>query len=258
MNNFAKVFIAFCVFFCLGLAGGWAVKRLVSYFEDDDMGPSVDVSFPVDKQPVLPVPVPSTESSPDMTPQKTPDFPDLSQLPVVDISKAKVRLTVGKTAYYYVVTGLDAKKVSESVQYVLANNRGRKYTSRDGKFEEVEACEDGTYSVFVQDLETGLKSEEKELSGFKIVPPVQNRLTAPELERLINTGDYDGCKNRLSGKLAGSVKIVSSGNDFVKSTLQEVFMAVGLEHWKVEVTAVGYNCLGQVMEVKLKARKDSL
>lgn len=175
--------------------------------------------------------------------------------PELVVSSARVSLSVGRTSYFYTVSGIRVNGNSEGITYTMTDSFGHRYTSNNGTFNKVEPNSTGAYTVIAQDSTSGMSSETKTIRGFNTVEPVQNKLTASDLTSMISTGDYDGNKPKLDGKLAKKVSIYSSSSDYSRSTIQEVFMSAGLEGWDVTVTSLEYNCLGQVMGVNLNAKK---
>lgn len=174
-------------------------------------------------------------------PAPAPQNPPLAAL----ISNAKVKLVVDKNSYWYNVTGLRSNnEASERLQYVLRDKDGHTYESGTGKFTKVSANTSGKYTVVIRDLDSGLESTPKTIGGFGIQTPV-TRISAAELEKFINTGDYDGCKDKLSGKLSDKPEIKGTK----RGTIQELFMAVNLEGRKVSVSSLEYDCLGRIMSI---------
>lgn len=174
-------------------------------------------------------------------PVPVPQNPPLAAL----TSNAKVKLVVGKESYWYNVTGLRSNnEASANIEYVLKDGDGHIYASRDGRFTKVSANASGEYTVVIRDLDNGLESKSKTIGGFVGQTPV-TRLSTAELEKLINTGDYDGCKAKLSGKLSDKPEIKGTG----RSTIQELFMAVNLEGRKVSVVSLEYDCLGRITSI---------
>ena len=178
------------------------------------------------------------------------------EAPVINISAARVVLSVGKNTYYYTVSGIKSSGSSDGTTYKLSDSFGHTYTSNNGTFNRVVANNTGIYSVVAQDSSTGLSSEAKAINGFNIVDPIKNKLSASELSSLIATGDYNqDVINKLSGRMAKKVSINCDNSSFGRNTLAEVFMAVGLEGWNVTVSSLDYNCLGQVDVINLSATK---
>ena len=174
--------------------------------------------------------------------------------PELNVSDVRIRLVVGKNEYYYIVSGINAGDDANEISFTLSDDYGHIYTSIDGSFPNVAANKAGTYSA-VATSASGLSSDAKLLKGFNIVQPVANRLTAGDLSSLFATGDYDGCKTLLEGKLAKNVVIKCTDTEYKCNTIPEVFMSVGLENWAVIVTSVEYNCLGQVSCIRLSVQK---
>ena len=80
-------------------------------------------------------------------------------------------------------------------------------------------------------------------------------MSARELTEMIGTSDWDGNRVKLQGRMRNQITINCSDPEFEKKTIQEVFMAVLLEGWLVEVTDVSYDSLGKLYAITLKARK---
>lgn len=175
--------------------------------------------------------------------------------PELKTDQIRVRLYVGKSSYYYTVKGIGVSAESEGIVYTLTDAFGHEYTSDTGSFTQVSANATGTYTLVVHDTATGLLSEPKTIGGFNIIPPVANPLSASELTELIKTGDYDGNKSLIEGRLANSQKIKCSNSNYTANTIQEVFMSVYLENWIITVASLDYNCLGQVTCINLNAQK---
>ena len=175
--------------------------------------------------------------------------------PVLVTNQTKVELYVGKSSYYYRVRGIKVSDESENIRFTLTDSFGHEYTSENGKFDHVEANSAGTYTVIAHNASTGLSSEPVIIKGFQTIKPVANRLTTSELTSIIMTGDYDGSKSMLAGKLAKHISIKCTNSEYSYNTIQEVFISVGLENWSVSVTSIDYNCLGQVTSIKLSAQK---
>ena len=177
--------------------------------------------------------------------------------PELNLSSVYVRLSVGRTSYHYAVYGLKVNGDSGSLMYELSDDYGHSYTSKDGRFNKVSANETGVYRITVRNTETDLKSEAYEISGFDMQSEIGNRLTETELTDFLKNGDYDreDVKSRLSETLTKSVKVVCDNADYNANTIQEVFMSVNLESWKVTVTSLEYDCLGRVRVINISASR---
>ena len=177
--------------------------------------------------------------------------------PELNLSSVYVRLSVGRTSYHYAVYGLKVNGDSGSLMYELSDDYGHSYTSKGGRFNKVSANETGVYRITVRNTETDLKSEAYEISGFDMQPEIGNRLTETELTDFLKNGDYDreDVKSRLSETLTKSVKVVCDNADYNANTIQEVFMSVNLESWKVTVTSLEYDCLGRVIVINISASR---
>ena len=172
--------------------------------------------------------------------------------PILLVEDVKVVPEVGD---YYSVSGAKVKENSENIEFTLEDAFGHKYTSANGSFNHVEANETGEYNLVARDTNTGLSSDTKTIRGFNKKQPVANPLTEFELTEIIMTGDYDGNKSKLAGKLAKSISIKCSNSDYKPNTIQEVCMSVGLEGWNVKVVTLDYNVLSQVTKIYLEAQQ---
>lgn len=172
-------------------------------------------------------------------------------------SSIYVHLSVGRRSYYYTVSGVRVSEGSDSIVYELSDDYGHLYTSEDGTFKKVLANETGIYRVTAKDNKTGLVSESHEISGINIQTEIENKLTASELTDFLRTGDYDreDIKSRLTETLSKSVKIACTDDDYKANTIQEVFMSVNLESWKVTVTSLEYDYLGKVIVINISTER---
>lgn len=174
--------------------------------------------------------------------------------PVVDVNSVRVNLIVEKAKYYYSVRGVKCSVNAEGIEYVLSDEYGHTYISVDGRFPNVAPNANGQYVVVARYTDSGIESFPQIIRGFYVQNPISDKLTAEELTGLIATGDYDGNKASMDGRVADNVKINSTDPEYVCNTLAEVFMSVGLEGWTVSVISVEYNCLNKVIGVTLSAQ----
>ena len=175
--------------------------------------------------------------------------------PVLDITKVRISPNIGRSSYYYSASGFSVEEETEGVTYVMTDNQGHTYSSEDGIFPQVEANNTGVYTVVAIVNATGKESEPKTIGGFNELKPIDNQLMATELTQLIQTGDYDGCRSRLDGKVRDKVAVRCSNADYQYNTLQEVFLSVGLDNWNVRVSSLDYDCLNRVISINLVATK---
>ena len=185
-------------------------------------------------------------------PPLAPQAPQVNQLELV-VSKSPVALVVKKSEYYYKVKTIKVKGISTGVIYTLSDDFGHVYTSENGNFNniKVQPNSSATYKLVATYALTGARSETV-LKGFYVKTPISNKLTANELTAMIASGDYNDSK--LKGKTRG-VSISCSNPEFKPLTIAEACSKVLLEGWKVNVTSVNYNCLNEVTNISLSARK---
>lgn len=245
MNNTIKLIL---VFF-LAVVVGFGVVILIKKPNGEDAPP---VLPPIIETDTVQVPGPTPVPFDSVT---KVDIPITPVAPKLVTNKVWVALYVGKISYSYTVSGIKVNVDSGNIIYTLADSFGHKYTSNDGKFTNVKANSTGTYTVVAEDTATGLSSEPKFITGFKEIVPIASPLTASELTNMIITGDYDGNKSKLNGKLAKSLSVKCSNPDYTANTIQEVFMSVLLENWIITITSLEYNCLKQVTRINLSAHK---
>ncbi len=174
--------------------------------------------------------------------------------PVVNTSKVQVSLVVGYVSYSYSVRGIKVEGEGGNYLYTLYDDVN-KYTSEDGTFRKVQANTTGSYFLTVENVDNRIVSEPIELKGFNKQIPIENKVSARELTEMIGTGDWDGNRVKLQGRMRNQITINCSDPEFEKKTIQEVFMAVLLEGWLVEVTDVSYDSLGKLYAITLKASK---
>lgn len=179
----------------------------------------------------------------------------------LDLRRVKVNLAVGSTSYHYTVKGIQAKDAESGdvltetqVRFYLEDGNGHSYQSTDGTFNDVAPTSGGSYRIYAQDITTNKKTGAETINGFVIKTPI-DRLSASELTSIFNTGDYASNSARLKSKCAPSVRIVNQTAGLAPNTYQEVFMAVDLEGWQVTVTALDYDCLGQITRITLRGEQ---
>lgn len=253
MKNTIKIILAFI----LAALIGFGVVYLIKTQGNRSTG-GKGVGAVGNPTPISPVDISDVSNSPDGTSSDLVEGTDLQivpEPPVLVTSGTRVILSVGQNAYYYIVSGLKVKGNSNGIIYTLKDQFGHSYTSQNGSFPRVEANSAGSYTIIAKDSETDLSSEPKTIQGFNMVEPVANKLTSTELTEMIATGDYDKYSNKLDGRIAKKVSIHCTNSEYSRSTLAEVFMSVGLENWRVSVTSLNYNCLGQVSGINLSATK---
>lgn len=265
MNNTVKIILTFVLAAFVGFGGGYAYKVLtkdkVSYADEGyGYGGSGGGTLPKSSNTVPSMgnggSHNSLEPKSDAVTGNEPGLIEPTPSLELNVSRARVSLTVGKDAYYYAVSGIQTDSPSDNLSYTLSDAYGHSYTSSDGYFSRVEANDAGTYSVTVKDLNTHRTSEPRQIQGFGKVAEISDKLTASDLTAMIGTGDYDGHKGQLTGKIVNDVRITCSNSEYGnRSTIQEVFMSVGLEDWTVSVTSVEYNCIGQVYSMNLNVSK---
>lgn len=179
----------------------------------------------------------------------------VATVPVLVTTKVRVSPNIGRLSYYYSASGFSVEGETEGITYVMTDNEGHSYSSEDGVFPQIVANSSGVYTVIARNNATGLESEPKTVGGFNELKPITNQLTAAELTQLIQTGDYDGCRSRLDGKVREKVTVRCSNPEYKYNTLQEVFLSVGLDNWEVKVSSVDYDCLNRVMAINFVATK---
>lgn len=174
--------------------------------------------------------------------------------PVVNVSNVRVKAVVKQTEYYYSVTKLTASADGQ-IEYALEDNEGHSYTSSNGIFNKVAANNTGEYTVKVHDVDHNLVSAPKSIRGFSRLKPISNKLTAAELNSLFATGDYDGNRSSLQGRMAEEVTIINTSGNLNCPTYYEIFTAINLEGWTVSVESLGYDCLNRVSKIVINASK---
>lgn len=273
MNNGIKLTLAFVLSVAVGFGAMYGARHLVSGFSarfskvsagdysgrfsegSGGIGGSIN-DITSNREGNVPSPLPKTDSL-----NEHGIFSSSDIRPVLDVSKIKVRLAVGDTSYHYTVSGVivsasdgETDYVDGDLQYLLADKYNHRYESNDGQFNAVEPNSDGIYSLKVLDKKHRMAQDEVEIKGFTVRNPV-TKLTASELSRLFNTGDYSGSKSAMNGKFAPNVAVISSTDGFSPMSYMEVFTLVDLEGWSVTVTSLRYDCLNQITRIYLRANK---
>lgn len=141
------------------------------------------------------------------------------------------------------------------VEYILSNFE-KKYTSTDGHFRNIPATETGVYTLIARNTNTGAQSDEKVVSGFVVVQANIQKMSAPELQRLVDNKDNSLVGAGANAAISPNVKLsfvnIQSGEK-APQVFTDIFGKIRKEIWiSVSVESVSYDSQNRISSVSFR------
>lgn len=146
----------------------------------------------------------------------------------------------------------------QNLEYILMHMSDTIRQNNTGKFADVPASEDCTYTVVVRNTETGF-SDDRMVSGFiKIAPPKAKvqpiaKLSAQEVANLLNSRNSSRLETACRRNVAISVSNLQLGEP-APNSIKAIVMNIGMTWSSVEVLNVEYDSTtNHVKSITLRA-----